>query len=112
MLRFQKNLIIPLPSVRECTFFLNNDDTFIYVSHDKYKFELDRFYIGPIDCLKEHKIIDYVTYRDGGTTIIKTDIGDLYVPTPFKKNEDSYAITFDGKPFWNCSELSYLEPIS
>lgn len=105
-----EDLIVPLPKIRKCTFLLNDgDETFIYVSRDKYEYQEDKFFIGKRDEMQMVNIIDYITYRDGGTTIIKTDIGELFVPTPFRKKDPTYKITFDDKRFWECEGLSVEE---
>lgn len=106
-----EDLIVPLPRIREKTFLVRKDDTFIYVSRDKYEYGLDRFFIGQQDNMKELKILDYVTYRDGGTTRIKTEAGEFYVPTPFHKGKPGYQITFNNSKFFECEELSVEEGV-
>lgn len=106
-----EDLIVPLPRIRKQTFLVRSGDTFIYVSRDKYEYGLDRFFIGQQDNMKELKILDYVTYRDGGTTYIKTEAGELYVPTPFNKGKPGYQITFNNSKFFECEELSVEEGV-
>jgi hypothetical protein len=69
----------------------------------------DKFFIGPPEAMRELKILDLVRYRDGGTTIIKTERGELYVPTPFKKGKPDYIIKFNGKIFDECPEAFTVE---
>lgn len=94
---------IPLPTVREAEYLFRLDDgTYIYVSHDKYKYGYETFklFAGPADHLEEIPINNVERYRDGGTTYVKTDKGTLFSPTPFDKK---------AKPTWDGEKVKELD---
>lgn len=60
----------------------------ILVTSDKNNPSYSSFklHIGNKEEMREITVLDVNRYRDGGTTIIKTNEGILYVPTPFRRN--------------------------
>jgi hypothetical protein len=58
-------------------------------------YDTHKFFIGNADNMKQIPILDIIRYRDGGTTIIKTELGTLHVPTPFTKGQKDYVIKFN-----------------
>lgn len=104
--------IVPLPEVRVREYLLHNDQQNIYLSYNKYMASYDdyKMFIGPVgSVMKEIQIDDMTRYRDGGTTIIKTKAGELYIPTPFKKKDHDYKITFNGEQFFEYSDTTLVE---
>ncbi len=103
--------IVPLPKVRVREYLFSKDNEYIYVSYDKYMVDYSdcKFFIGPPEEMKELKNLDIVRYRDGGTTIIKTERGELYVPTSFKKGKPDYIIKFNGEIFTECPKELTVE---
>lgn len=110
-IEYPEELIIPLPKVRVKNYLMRNGLTFIYVSYDKYMMDYDthKFFIGPPSDMREVEIEDLIRYRDGGTTIIKTKVGELFVPTPFKKGTKDYIIRFNDEEFLECPEEMKVE---
>lgn len=82
--------VIKVPDTRECVYHYIDPETGIQIYVDDYKYSssYDTFEL----CVKDKEgwvkveITNVARYRDGGTTIIKTTDGELYVPTPFKPN--------------------------
>lgn len=103
--------IVPLPEIRVKDYLFSKDNEYIYVSYDKYMVDYSdyKFFLGPPEEMRELKILDLVRYRDGGTTIIKTERGELYVPTSFKKGKSDYIIKFNGKVFNECPKEFMVE---
>lgn len=106
--RLPDNIVL-LPEVRVKEYLFSKDNEYIYVSYDNYMVGYSKFFIGPPEEMRELKILDFVRYRDGGTTIIKTERGELYVPTPFKKDNPDYIIKFNGEIFDECPEELTVE---
>jgi hypothetical protein len=78
--------IEPLPRVRQPEYLFQVDDgSIVYVSSEKYgcSYKSFKLYVGRlVDPLRGIPITDVARYRDGGSTIIKTNQGELYSPTP------------------------------
>jgi hypothetical protein len=101
---FSKVEVIPLPKVRIPQYlFKLKGGKYLYVSDDKYSSSYDSFrlFLGKPDQMEEIPVDKpVVRYRDGGTTIIKTPMGDLFSPTPFEK---------ELKPTWKEQEIKELK---
>lgn len=106
-----QELIVPLPEIRVKSYLFRNGLTFIYVSYNKYMTDYSdhKFFIGQPGDMQQVEILDLVRYRDGGTTIIKTKVGELFVPTPFKKGKPDYVIRFENDEFFECPDNLVVE---
>lgn len=82
--------VLQLPNRRIMKFFYKFKDTndYLIVDADELHHNLDsRMYIGNnVNGYEEIDILVTESYRDGGTTNVTTSLGDLYVPTRFKKD--------------------------
>jgi hypothetical protein len=83
--------VVLLPEIRIPEyFFVSETGKVIYVSADKYRYSYKSFklFIGFGQKLKNIPIKDVGRMRDGGTTHIITEFGEmLYVPTPFDQTK-------------------------
>ncbi len=85
----------PLPNVRKPEYlFQMSDGSYIYVDAARYNYSYEsfRFFIGTPGSMAQLPITSVNRYRDGGTTIIRTEKGILYSPTIFES---------DKKPVWS-----------
>lgn len=102
--------LVPMPEIRVLKHLLYNGNKYIYISYSKYTQGMYKCFIGPPDEMKEVKIIKIDSYRDGGTTIIKTDFGSIYIPTRYKKGTKDYKFRFNNIIFEECkSNLTVIE---
>ncbi len=95
--------VVPLPTVRRPEYlFRLADGNFLFVSADKYRFSYTSFrmWIGNGEEMKEIGVRYVGRYRDGGTTIIQTDSGNFFSPTPFDTEK---------KATWNDEEMTRLK---
>lgn len=93
-----------LPIIRRPKYFFQlSDGRQIYVSYAKYSdsYKSFKLFIGQPGKMKEVKIKNVISYRDGGTIYIETAEGTLYSPTPFKQNETAK---------WNDKPIKKLDP--
>lgn len=83
----------PLPREKVLMYDLKSETSGFHVRVLDYKysegFESVRFFIGYNWRLREVEIKSIERWRDGGTTLIETTDGVLYVPSPFKKDESA-----------------------
>jgi hypothetical protein len=83
-------VFVPLPEKRELAYlFIRPDGGLLAVTEDVHRsYETFHLFVGqwtgadPV--LTQVPVRDVTRYRDGGTTVVKTDLGTLYVPTPWK----------------------------
>lgn len=91
--------VIPLPKVMQTvySFKVCDEDFYVYVDTAKYAddYSMYRVFVGTMCKRTEVEITSFDRYKDGGTTIIKTTAGVLYVPSPFRP--DLVAIWNDKK---------------
>lgn len=72
--------------------FRLSDQKLILVTGVKNGYDEDsmKIYLGTPRRLNKLKIIKLARYFDGGTTIIQTEIGVFYSPTPLKKADTTW----------------------
>lgn len=90
--------VMPLPNVRQSEYlFEMPGGQYLYVSASKfgYSYESFKLFIGPAQALKQVPIRGIQRLRDGGTTDITTDIGELYSPTPFRQDPATWGTDED-----------------
>ena len=99
---------VRLPKIEILSQVLSFDDDIFIISHSKYNYD-GNDNIHKLDIngdLKKLKINDKVLYRDGGTTIYSTDVGEIYIETPFNKNRKVTLNGEDGNIFKEYESLS------
>ncbi len=81
---------ITLPKIEILSNVLSFDDDILIISRSKYNYDgKDNIHKSDNNGdLKKININDKVLYRDGGTTIYSTDVGEIYIETPFSKNRE------------------------
>lgn len=99
------NEYLPLPDERVshyCYKDINNN--IVYIDNLKYDFKYKnyRLFVIENDNVKQHNIIDFKRYRDGGTTIIKTESDEFYFPVNMFNNSEKF-------PTWNGVEIVKIE---
>lgn len=103
---FDQSSVVPLPATR-CTEYLcqSEDDTFLYVSADKYDsfYESFRLFIGNGTTMREVPVQHVRRYRDGGTTYIHTPEETFFSPSPSKAQRDADLV-----PQWGSQKLTNL----
>lgn len=93
---------IPIPNDRELAYtFMTDDNNYIIVDQSAYNFSYEgmRCYYGNIkDGIKDYTILNFVRYRDGGTSIFTINVNgknmEFYSPSSFNKEK---VATFDGR---------------
>lgn len=102
------NEFIPLPQVRVLHYcYKDINDNIVYIDNLKYDFKYKnyRLFVIENDNIKQHNIIDFQRFRDGGTTIIKTESDNFYFPANlFDKSEKI--------PTWNGIEIEKIDSVS
>lgn len=95
--------VVPLPAVRQPEYmFVAPDGTILYVSDTVYQRSYDFwFFIGRPPYLSRVPVRDVTRAKDGGTTVVKTDAGVLYSPTPWRPER---------RATWNGTPLRKLDP--
>lgn len=81
--------VMPLPYARRMEYFCRTiDGTFVYVSADQYNYSYESFklYVGDGGFMRELRVYNVKRLRDGGTTVITTESGEFYSPSPFAKH--------------------------
>jgi hypothetical protein len=104
---FDPSKVVPLPATRRTEYIcMAPDDTFVYVSADKFNYSYESFklFVGDGKTMRQIPVDDVTRYRDGGTTYIETPEQSFFSPSPFNAERDSKLV-----PQWGKQKLVNLD---
>ena len=78
--------LLELPKRRILSSVYEVNDKYIIIDRPEFIGNDINIYYGVYGSCEKLEILEFVSYRDGGTQEISTNVGEIFIPTPFEKN--------------------------